>query len=243
MVQAASFCLLLLSGTFDISSSLTYYHVSASMTWQKAQTYCRSNHIDLATVDSMATVNVLNKSYQSMIPANGSMWIGLKRSWSWSTGESLNYTLWTTGQPNASNSEAACGLFDSKGWSNYYCSNKFGFYCFDEDSSNASKTYILITVSKTWKDAQTYCKQYHTDLAIINNSEDSAAFPVNAAYVWIGLISSYWSDGGFSSFRYWAQDNSESSLDDTCTAMDNHGKWISKQCNLKMSFICYGGES
>ncbi|KAF7692572.1 hypothetical protein HF521_010182 [Silurus meridionalis] len=112
-----------------------------------------------------------------------------------------------------------------------------------EDSSNASKTYILITESKTWEDAQTYCKQYHTDLAVIDNSEDSAAFPVDAAYVWIGLISSYWSDGGFSSFRYWAQDNSESSLDDTCTAMDNSGEWISKQCNLKMSFICYGGES
>lgn len=108
-----------------------YYYVNESKTWQEAQSYCRGNYIDLATVDSMLEVddcvNEVDPGY------GGDVWIGLKRTWAWSTGDSLNsnYTPWTTYQPNEGNAEAACALFGSTGWQDYFCSNTFYTFCFD----------------------------------------------------------------------------------------------------------------
>lgn len=41
----------------------------------------------------------------------------------------------------------------------------------------------------TWSVAQSYCRQYHTDLAIVRNvTENSAILAIITAWSWIGLV-------------------------------------------------------
>lgn len=124
---------MLFVGGFDISSSVFYY-VNETKTWQEAQSYCRANYIDLATVDSMEQITSLNESVKMVDPGYiGAAWIGLKRSWAWSTGDSLNtsFASWGPYQPNERNTETACLWFQLNGWSDYFCTKKFYFFCYD----------------------------------------------------------------------------------------------------------------
>ncbi|TSU88979.1 Macrophage mannose receptor 1 [Bagarius yarrelli] len=241
-MDQAAFFLILLTGMFDISSSIPrqFYYVSELMTWQDAQSYCRANFVDLAIVGSLEDVTALQAAVKGPAPAyTGTVWIGLKRNWIWSTGDAFTYNpVWDVGQPNEGNGKSACLVLFSGAWGDYPCSSAFNFYCYDA-SPTATNKFPLISSSKNWTDAQLYCKQYYTDLALVNNAADAA---VVSGTGWIGLISSQWSDGSFSSYRYWAGGNSESSLINKCSAMSmsNAAKWIGSDCSLKLPFACYG---
>ncbi|KAL7851010.1 hypothetical protein AOLI_G00213660 [Acnodon oligacanthus] len=241
------FFLLLLSGTFGISSSALqqYYYVNVTKSWLEAQSYCRATYIDLATVGSMEDMNRLKAAVD---PAyRRALWIGLKKHWVLSTGENISaYNNWVPGQPNEENMEAACGVHTQQGWHDWYCSSVFYFVCFD-GRSTSNGTFILIRSGRTWTQAQTYCSQYFTNLASIRNAQEQQQvlnLLGNSDSAWFGLISGQWSDEGFSTFRYWANGQAfESFSTNECAAMmmSDSGKWNQSRCDLQNPFVCYGG--
>uniref|UniRef100_A0A8C9W1P8 C-type lectin domain-containing protein n=1 Tax=Scleropages formosus TaxID=113540 RepID=A0A8C9W1P8_SCLFO len=109
--------------------------------------------------------------------------------------------------------------------------------------------YIPINGTKTWKDAQTYCRENHTDLVSVRNQTENDLIhnmTKSGTWVWIGLYRDYWqwSDQRNSSFRYWKLGTPDNGDGNQCavawmTATDK-GRWDDQKCNGKYPFICYG---
>ncbi|XP_067309542.1 macrophage mannose receptor 1-like [Pseudorasbora parva] len=248
-MDGSLFVLLLLSGLFWSSSALSrqYHYINVRMSWPEAQSYCREKYTDLATVDTMADVNRLVNIVDAGY--SGSVWIGLKRGTqkrlAWSNGENISspYSNWAPGEPNE----------------NTYCVSFFLASGLIRDVVIAdilhatrvkNKEYIMVKITKNWTDAQSYCRQYYTDLPTIHNSEENKQINKiipSTSWVWIGLFldSWEWSDKWSHFFRNWAADQpSQSSGSDDCVGISttNSGKWPQYSCDLHQPFICYGGE-
>lgn len=101
---------------------------------------------------------------------------------------------------------------------------------------------------QTWSDAQTYCREHHTDLAIFKKQQE---FDVQREYCssskcWIGLRRDKndkdawrWSGGQAARFIHWkdGEPNNEGGIEN-CTFM--HGAlWFDAPCNIKFTFLCY----
>uniref|UniRef100_I3KUZ5 C-type lectin domain-containing protein n=1 Tax=Oreochromis niloticus TaxID=8128 RepID=I3KUZ5_ORENI len=126
------------------------------------------------------------------------------------------------------------------------------FLCFSVNLTEMmkdNKTFHLIETSVTWTQAQSYCRQHHTDLASgldqiyseefkkLQKSKDSTA-------LWIGLFRDTWrwSDGSNFSFRYWDMDSFNDGLNKrTCatTLLERSGRWSSAGCDQRKPFFCY----
>ncbi|XP_065132847.1 macrophage mannose receptor 1-like [Paramisgurnus dabryanus] len=212
------------------------------MTWTDAQSYCRERYTDLATVDSMDDVdtmlNTVNDGY------SGSVWIGLQKgtqsNWVWSNGEdNISYIPWYTGEPNGGED---CVYSSNYAWSDYSCGIVLWFMCYNERTG-----YVRIQSPKNWTDAQSYCRQYYTDLATIHNFDEQnqlyGAVLDSWESVWIGLYkeSWQWSDQWNFTFKNWAAGHPFISSGD-CAAMSttDSGKWVRYSCDQQYPFICYG---
>jgi len=110
--------------------------------------------------------------------------------------------------------------------------------------------YIRVQKCKNWTEAQSYCREYHTDLVTIHNSEEQSQIKSiipSGSWVWIGLFldSWEWSDNWSRFFRHWAANQpSQSSGSGDCVGMSttDSGRWGHYICDLQQPFICYGGE-
>uniref|UniRef100_A0A4W6G543 C-type lectin domain-containing protein n=1 Tax=Lates calcarifer TaxID=8187 RepID=A0A4W6G543_LATCA len=71
-----------------------YHLVYELKTMTEAQSYCRENYTDLATIDNMEDI-------MELLPSRQDIWIGLFRdSWKWSDGSNSSFRYWITGEPN-----------------------------------------------------------------------------------------------------------------------------------------------
>ncbi|XP_033981475.1 C-type mannose receptor 2-like [Trematomus bernacchii] len=230
-----------LSGLSAVSSHAErqYHFVSEAKTMSEAQRYCREKHTDLATVDSMEVVELLNNMAGQY---NQSAWIGLhddRDTWRWSMSDpsfygpgETEFRPWGTGQP--SNCQAVCcGASTQLLWGPF---------------SGPNATFVLINSAMTWPEAQSYCREHHTDLASVRNLTENQQIVElvsggNHRY-WIGLYrdSWKWSDGSNSSFKYWKvnQPNYVGLKACVAAAFDNSGEWEDLDCGVKKPFICYG---
>uniref|UniRef100_A0A3B5RA18 C-type lectin domain-containing protein n=1 Tax=Xiphophorus maculatus TaxID=8083 RepID=A0A3B5RA18_XIPMA len=112
--------------------------------------------------------------------------------------------------------------------------------------TNKTHKYHLIKDMKTWQEAQSYCRENHTDLISgtkqlqdeevkkLMNSSDRSAY--------LGLFRDNWrwSDGNSFSFRHWNNDfNISESVSDQCglTVFDDGGRWKNDTCDKKKPFI------
>ncbi|XP_034546292.1 secretory phospholipase A2 receptor-like [Notolabrus celidotus] len=108
----------------------------------------------------------------------------------------------------------------------------------------------------TWTEAQTYCREKYTDLATIENTEETdqlhgTVSPLHNSYTWIGLYSKIewkWSDGYNGSgadYRNWNNiDNDDPEFYSGlqfCVEMEGRGRWYDNTCPKKFTFICYRG--
>ncbi|KAM7365996.1 hypothetical protein PAMP_015469 [Pampus punctatissimus] len=112
--------------------------------------------------------------------------------------------------------------------------------------------YHYVNASQTWTEAQTYCREKHTDLVTIRNMEDIEHIVSSSAsskgQVWIGLYSVIdwkWSDGyRQSGAGYYNWDSYEPDFysdNEFCGSITSDGRWWDDLCTLKYPFICYNG--
>ncbi|KAK6466248.1 C-type mannose receptor 2-like, partial [Huso huso] len=106
-------------------------------------------------------------------------------------------------------------------------------------ASDHFRKYHFVKDRKSWFDAQSYCREKHTDLATIESQEETEKLNISAGFTdaWIGLYYDkenwQWSNGDNVSYYNW-----KSIL--SCTSVDSNGEWVDSDCNnTKYSFICY----
>ncbi|XP_058865339.1 putative C-type lectin domain family 20 member A isoform X6 [Acipenser ruthenus] len=136
--------ILLLAGLCGPASNQIRKHVFVPITlsWSLAQTYCRQQHTDLATVRSQEEAEqLLTLSEFSLID---SAWIGLYRdntqNWKWSNSDDVIYSNWNSGEPNNVFGIENCvimslrnGLFTSRGkWVDVVCGGILPFFCYED---------------------------------------------------------------------------------------------------------------
>ncbi|XP_071315514.1 C-type mannose receptor 2-like [Trachinotus anak] len=227
-----------------------YHFIGENKTWHEAQLYCREKYTDLATVYDMTDMKRLNDSVKTPPEA----WIGLynetgeeKRKWRWSlpgVDFSINKTNWANDEPNDAGQNGALEncvqVMGNQKWQDHECSDEQEFICYNESSSD--KFHWISNVKKTWPQAQSYCREHHTDLVSGDQLEDERIKNNPVTNWWIGLFRDTWrwSDGSNSSFRHWDQDLFKVGHEDKeCAFLKTSGKWDSVNCTNKKPFLCY----
>ncbi|KAA0721397.1 C-type lectin lectoxin-Phi2 [Triplophysa tibetana] len=225
------------------ATSSQYVLIQEKKTWHEAQAYCRQNHNDLATFQSIEDWTHEGKKMESSFTQN--TWIGLYNainSWRWSyRDENITFKLWSTGEPN--NGKEECAVIESGNWLDYPCEHKFRFVCYNENGTNK---FIFIThFLTTWLEAQSYCRQHYTDLAIIQSpSENDQLASMTQGYsAWIGLYrdSWMWSDGSKVNTIsiYWLTGQPDvTGLNQPCCSIRADGLIEDRLCSDVLPFIC-----
>lgn len=117
------------------------------------------------------------------------------------------------------------------------------------DDSGGTETYVLQTTPMTWRDAQSFCRQHHTDLVSVKTEEQNQKvfLHANGNPIWIGLSRDYWkwSDNRSTSFRNWRKgqpDNARDSEHCAVLVTSSRHQWNDDSCGRLYPFVCHGGE-
>uniref|UniRef100_A0A3B3Y7D1 C-type lectin domain-containing protein n=1 Tax=Poecilia mexicana TaxID=48701 RepID=A0A3B3Y7D1_9TELE len=127
------------------AQSHQYYFVNTSLTWTEAQSVCRRDYTDLATIESTADVNDFLSTSSSY---TGKAWIGLYddtiNSWKWSLNDSSFYgpgensfRNWQPGQPDDYYGQQHCVQFNGSSdnslgqWDDAGCMETRQFVCYN----------------------------------------------------------------------------------------------------------------
>uniref|UniRef100_A0A3Q4GGN4 C-type lectin domain-containing protein n=1 Tax=Neolamprologus brichardi TaxID=32507 RepID=A0A3Q4GGN4_NEOBR len=196
-----------------------YHYVDDAKTWTEAQSYCKQTHTDLASIENTEEMKQLNSTV-SPAAHSSELWIGLysQISWRWSdglTGSGADYRNWDTSkhEPDFYSGLQFCVSSLKGKWWDYQCKQKLQFICYR--GSRMNPEFDLVDKEMSWSDAQSYCRQHHTDLASGLDQIYSEEFKTlqnstgSKVKLWIGLFrdSWRWSDGSNFSFRYWDMDS------------------------------------
>ncbi|XP_036419920.1 macrophage mannose receptor 1-like [Colossoma macropomum] len=253
--------ILLFSAVCGVSAYVPhrYHFVNEGKTWTEAQSYCRQTYTDLATINNMEEMKKLNATLNNNLKDKPCcpVWIGLVRGvtgkwlWSLASSEGSLYRNWLPGEPNnwMGAGEFCVGMYKSDGtWNDDVCTKPKPFLCYNENK-NTTGRYVLINESKSWSDAQTYCRERYTDLVSVRNQTENQKIWNLVKYsispdVWIGLFNDSWkwSDQSDSSFRYWAPnqpDNQGGNEKCAAVSMTDQGHWSDLNCQNKLPFICF----
>ncbi|XP_034005417.1 C-type lectin-like [Trematomus bernacchii] len=145
--------------------NVTFVLVNILMTWTEAQSYCRANHTDLASVRNMAE----NQQVQDLVPARGIVWIGLYRdSWKWSDGRKYSFSHWSASEPNNIDGNELCvvAYFDNFGrWEDWRCEDKRPFICY-KLLKVVSKQVIKLSLQYTGSDLNLNNEAVQNDMLV-----------------------------------------------------------------------------
>lgn len=123
-------------------------------------------------------------------------------------------------------------------------------------SSVISKQFVFVNQAKTFADAQIYCRQFHCDLASVEDTADfsrlqAAVSGVTDPSVWIGLKrdwvwslsnSSFYGEGEAEYRRWKAGQLDNNGGNENCGALDIAGEFWDVPCTNQYPFICYDGK-
>ncbi|KAF7210684.1 macrophage mannose receptor 1 isoform X1 [Nothobranchius furzeri] len=234
-----------------------YHFVYEVKNWTEAQRHCREKFTDLAIVDDMEDVDALIRLAdlsQMVYPSYSQRaWIGLydtKNIWMWSLADRDFYRNWETefrnwgsGYPNSFGKYVYCVRMDSAGrWSDGTCGVSLDVICSDVKGQDATFAYINTTMN--WTNAQSYCREHHTDLASVRNmSENQNVMKLIPAgqVAWIGLYRESWKwvNGRTPTFMYWSSTKPDGLTSNCATAyLSGAGRWEDWSCSAQKAFVC-----
>ncbi|XP_051986761.1 macrophage mannose receptor 1-like [Xyrauchen texanus] len=254
-MEQKAFITFILSAVFSSSACVPrqYHFVNQNLNWTEAQRYCRENYTDLATINNKNDIEDLLKSVNDGQIEH--VWIGLQKTvsykWKWSLGDPAFYTEnnsqyrnWFPGQPNH---DGDCSNMNPGQWNDSPCNDNFRFICYND----SSKRFIPVLQTMTWRDAQIYCRENHTDLVSVRNQTENQQIEKirNDAHItsgaWIGLFrdSWEWSDQSNSSYRNWRKSQPDNSGgNENCAVVwvkSDRGQWGDWKCDKKTQFVCH----
>ncbi|CAL8249451.1 unnamed protein product [Boreogadus saida] len=238
--------LLLISGfcSFKISSA-EFHFVNVPMNYTSAQSYCREEFSDLATVGNSSE----ERRVAAVVP-DGVVrtWIGLRladtATWYWARPDhTLVFLNWEEGEPNATTTPESCGAMNSDGrWFESGCDTRRGFVCGGNDTHRP----VFVADKKSWRRSQDHCRGLSRELVSVRSAAENIAVrgELTEAPVWIGLFKDRWrwSDGDGSSFRLWKTNQPSSSNDQNCVVAvwRDGGRWNDLKCQNNRKFVCQG---
>ena len=117
--------------------------------------------------------------------------------------------------------------------------------CLSSAAASSSSRFVWINEQMSWSEAQTYCRQHYTDLAIVRSTAEKQQIQdIMANNGWIGLFrgSSSWSDGSSSSFTYWASGQPDNPSHHCVRTLRNGARWEDDGCTSRHPFFCHGGK-
>lgn len=124
------------------------------------------------------------------------------------------------------------------------CSYYVLFFISTEGESGV-ESYINISNKVAWLDAQSYCRQYHTDLAsTANENEFSAVKAFFPFETWIGLFRDSWKwiDKTKFSTISWMSTKPDNKLANENCGYINNSQAGDALCSDEMPFYCYARE-
>ncbi|KAK2853463.1 hypothetical protein Q5P01_006124 [Channa striata] len=115
--------------------------------------------------------------------------------------------------------------------------------------SDQSRIYVHVTDRTTWFKAQSYCREYYTDLVTLRNIDDIYALQspcLTGESCWIGLQREQsgsplwkWSNGENSNFTNWIKDQPDNYGGiENCVIMTSF-LWNDVPCEVSYEFLCY----
>ncbi|XP_053478439.1 secretory phospholipase A2 receptor-like [Ictalurus furcatus] len=161
-----------------------YIFINSPLKWSDAQSYCRKNYKDLATI---TTVEENARLYQAGSVPSGS-WPGLRRTsgtWIWSDGEKLSFPNWFSALSFSETSPYDCAvtMTNHSGFlQNYDWTKARSFYCYQ----------FVMKEGKTWEEALDYCRVNYTGLVSMTSESSLQQLNLETVQtqtdsVWIGL--------------------------------------------------------
>ncbi|CAL8384039.1 unnamed protein product [Arctogadus glacialis] len=184
-----------------------YYFVDKSLSWSEAQSHCRQYGGDLATVhgpEYQERLVEVARKYKSDV------WIGLYddvKSWTWPLSENANYSggevepwnwPWKRNEPNNGRDMEGCVRIYLEAWDIVDCNLGHYLFCFDNNTNDnrlSDSSLIYVHLRKSWWDAQSYCREHHTDLPSIRNMEENKLvyqIDTGLTWKWIRLHRNLW---------------------------------------------------
>ncbi|KAK7150076.1 hypothetical protein R3I94_009401 [Phoxinus phoxinus] len=206
---------LLIFWAFPPSASagrLREFHIGPNQTNRAdAEIYCNTSYTGLVTVydqhDNMKLSKLIKNNQVNKV-FNG--WIGTRdggqNKAKWSNGDDVTFNR----SLPASCGELYCAAMKADGgWESIKCSGENTFMCY-EQVPDVGRNYSLIRETKSWFEAQLYCREKHTDLVSIRNETENKRVMEEGEQsktpFWIGLLEDKveWEDGGKSAYRNWS---------------------------------------
>ncbi|KAI7789638.1 putative L-selectin-like [Triplophysa rosa] len=154
--------------------------------------------------------------------------------------------LWDSGEPSNYAGKQAHGVMLDGKWNDLEYYFQIPFFCYNEEETGASR-FVFVTSLKTWHEAQSYCRQHHTDLATIRSQSENDQLQQmmqGVTSAWIGLFrdSWKWSNGAnvnMSSINWMAGQPKLGGLNNRpCAVIHPNGFRDDRACSDALPFIC-----
>ncbi|KAA0721336.1 hypothetical protein E1301_Tti020777 [Triplophysa tibetana] len=229
------------------SISCQYVLIQERKSWDEAQAYCRQNHIDLATVQNNEDWTNVQRAVQPALTS--AVWIGLYNnitSWRWSyQDEMITFVNWQPTEPNNYAGIQEYGALQIDKWNDREYYAVYPFFCYKDEVTGANR-FVFITTLKTWREAQSYCRQHHTDLATIQSQSENDQLQwmmQGFSMAWIGLFRDWWkwsddANVNKSSINWMTGQPNISGLSKPCGVIGPDGFIDDRVCSNSLPFIC-----
>ncbi|XP_038587254.1 C-type mannose receptor 2-like isoform X1 [Micropterus salmoides] len=116
----------------SVNDTSSFVKIDKLLNWIEAQSYCRENYVDLASIRNQAENDIISKLVDVYL-----LWIGLHWERLWSDGSTSLFQNWAYGQTDSTEQCVTTAFNNSGLWSDDNCSLTFPFICYSTIPPNA----------------------------------------------------------------------------------------------------------